>query len=243
MGDAYGDNDGCGIVQHSNVKKVADPYADLASNIPPNPCPSQYGSNTYPQEPGKKDTWTPRAENIPSGAVSRSGVTPICGDMQLQGDVSVSQDTTLVIYNGQLDTNGHTLQSTAGLTVVFAGDNGPYTHAPTGGGTLDFAAPTPDGPWKGIAMYQDPSLNTGVDMDAAGNSPTWDVTGVAYFPNANVVFSGAVNKSSNGKSCFAMVVDNLLNNGTGSILAHGECGDAGVIPPTGQVASRGKLVK
>ena len=30
-----------------------------------------------------------------------------------------------------------------GLTIVFAGDNtAGYTHAPTGGGMLDFAAPT-----------------------------------------------------------------------------------------------------
>jgi Flp pilus assembly protein TadG len=255
VGDAYGTNDGCGVVQHSNVKKVPDPYADLAKNIPPDPCQGKYGSNTYPQEPGKKGTWTPRPENIPTSAadwssVTSNGVTTICGDVQLpQGGLTLSQDTTLIIYNGQLDTNGATLSSTAGLTVIFAGDNGSYTHAPTGGGTLDFAAPTADGPWKGMAIYQSPTasngstLNTGVDMSAAGNSPTWDITGAVYMPNANVTLSGAVNKSNNGTSCFVMVVDNLLINGTGSILAHGECSKAGVIPPTGQVPSRGQLVQ
>ena len=36
-GDAAGTNSGCGVVQRSNVPKLADPYADLASNIPPIP--------------------------------------------------------------------------------------------------------------------------------------------------------------------------------------------------------------
>ena len=57
-----------------------------------------------------------------------------------------------------------------------------------------------------------------------------------------MLFSGAVNKSSNGKSCFVMVVDTLRVNGTGSILAHGECEQAGVTMPTNPVPSRGKLV-
>jgi hypothetical protein len=183
----------------------------------------------------------------------------ICGDAQLQANVTIPTDTTLVIYNGQLDTNGLTLQTgaNASATVVFAGDNGSYTHAPTGGGTLDLAAPddaavarTPSvSPWEGMVMYQAPNatngtpLTSGVNMSAAGNSPTWDLTGMAYFPHSSITFSGAVNKSSNGKSCFAMLVDNITVNGTGSILAHDQCGQAGVTLPTNAVPGRGKLVQ
>ena len=73
-------------------------------------------------------------------------------------------------------------------------------------------------------------------------SPTWKITGLVYLPKASVTFSGAVNKSSNGASCFGLVVDNLLINGTGSILAHGECAEAGLTLPYSQVPSRGELV-
>jgi hypothetical protein len=251
VGDAHTTNNGCGVVQHSNMKAVADTYAAMANNIPPDPCGTKYPTNTYPQEPAKKNgSWTPRPENQPSGSVSWSGYTPICGDLSLLGNTTINSDTTLVIYNGQLDTNGFTLQSAAGVgaTVIFAGDNGSYTHAPTGGGTLDLAAPT-SGPWSGMVMYQAPfasngaPLTTGVDMSAAGNSPTWDLTGMAYLPHSSITFSGAVNKSSNGKSCFAMLVDNITVNGTGSILAHDECGQAGVTLPTNAVPGRGKLVQ
>ena len=236
-GDAHGNNSGCGVAQHSNMAALADPYASLASNIPPDPC-----GGVYPQEPTKKSGTALTGNNHPSGSVGWSGTVTVCGDVQLASDVTLTQNTTLVIYNGDLDTNGFTLQSAAGVgaTVVFAGDNS-YSHVPTGGGTLDMAAPT-SGPWSGMVLYQAPSLTSGVDISAAGNSPTWNLTGVAYFPHSSVTFSGAVGKASNGKSCFSMTVDNLRINGTGAILAHGQCPQAGVNLPTAMVPSRGKLV-
>jgi hypothetical protein len=176
-----------------------------------------------------------------------SGVTILCGDVQLTGNVSLttsSPGAVLVIENGQLDTNGYTLQTLAGsgLTVIFSGTSaGGYTDGPTGGGTLDIAAPT-SGPWSGVALYQDPSLTSGVDVSAAGNSPTWDITGLVYLPHSSVTFSGAVNKSTNGLSCFDLVVDNITINGTGSILSEGQCTQAGLSMPVGQVPSRGGLV-
>jgi len=166
--------------------------------------------------------------------------------LQLQSDkngdpvtvTTASPGSVLVIENGQLDTNGVTLKTAANsaLTIIFSGTAGSYTHAPTGGGTLDFPAPT-SGTWQGIAIYQDPALTTGVDISAAGNSPTWDITGVVYLPHSSVTFSGAVNKSSNGASCFELVVDNITINGTGSILAHGGCAAAGVTLPTNNVGA------
>ena len=93
-----------------------------------------------------------------------------------------------------------------------------------------------------MAIYQAPNLTAGVNISAAGNSPTWDLTGITYFPHAAVTFSGAVNKSSNGKSCFGLVVDSMVINGTASILSRGECAQAGVTLPTGQPPGRGKLV-
>jgi hypothetical protein len=238
VGDAHGVNSGCGVVQHSNVRPATDPYAELADDIPPNPCSS------YPQAPTKKNSPALPASNLVAGAVGWSGVQAVCGDLQLTGDATIGANTTLVIYNGDLDLNGHTLQTAQGVgaTIIFAGTNGGgYTHVPTGGGVLDIAAPT-SGPWSGVALYQDPGLSSGTDISAAGNSPTWDITGVAYFPHAGVTFSGAVSKASHGSSCFAMVANTILINGTGSIFAHGECDKAGVTLPTSQVPSRGALV-
>jgi Flp pilus assembly protein TadG len=239
-GDAHLTDSGCGVIQESNLPIVPDPYASLASNIPANPCSS------YSQEPSKHSDPALPASNQWTGTKSLSGNQFVCGDLQLTGNVTINAPAgaVLVIENGQLDTNGYTIQTASGssVTVVYSGTNtSGYSHIPTGGGTLDLQAPT-TGPWKGVAMYQDPNITTGVDMSAAGNSPTWDITGLVYMPHANVTFSGAVNKSSNGSSCFALVVADITINGTGSILAHGGCAAAGLDMPTGQVPGRGQLV-
>ena len=112
---------------------------------------------------------------------------------------------------------------------MFTGSNSSsYQYIPTGGGTLDIAAPT-SGIWSGVAIYQDPSLTTNVDIAAAGNSPTWNITGLAYLPNSNVTLSGAVGKSSAGASCFELVTGNLTINGTGNIFANDTgCASAGL---------------
>jgi hypothetical protein len=232
-GDAHKTDSGCGVVQNSNVPPVADPYKSLASDIPTGACSSV--------------TW--------SGNVTLPAVTIVCGDQQLTSDTNLTTDpggSVLVIENGQLNTNcsgGHGHSSTCtlkevsggGLTIIFTG-NDPlalYTHAPTGSGTLDFYAPT-SGTWSGVAIYQDPALpgpGKAVDITAAGNSPTWNITGLVYLPHAHVEFSGVVNKSSNGQSCFALVVDNIRINGTGDILAKGGCAAAGLHLPTDTVGT------
>jgi hypothetical protein len=186
--------------------------------------------------------WSAGNQNL-SGTVP----TKICGDLKLTGNVTVNAPSgaVLVIYNGQLDTNGFTLQTSSGsgLTVVFSGNSGgsPLNY-PTGSGTIDITAPT-SGPWSGVAIYQDPQLTSGVDISAAGTSPTWKITGLVYLPHSSVTLNGAVNKSSNGQSpCFALVVDNLVIKGTGDILPKGECVAAGLQMPTGLSPGRGQLV-
>jgi len=240
-GDAHITSTGCGLIQESGIPIVPDPYSSLASNIPADTC-----GGAYPQEPNKNSDPALPASNSWSGSKALNGNVQVCGDLQLTADVMIDAPAgaVLIVRNGQLDTNGHTLKTANGsaVTVVFSGTNGgSSTHAPTGKGTIDIQAPT-SGPWSGVALYQDPGLTDGVNIADAGNSPTWDITGLVYLPHADVVFSGAVNKSSNGASCFVMVADILRVNGTASILSTGGCAAAGLSMPTGQVPGRGKLV-
>src|SRR5262249_42298361 len=161
-GDAAGANHGCGNVQHSNMPPVTDPYSGLASNIPADSC-----GGSYPQEPSLP------ASNLWSGTKTLTGNVTVCGDLKLTRDVTVnaSDNAVLIIYNGQLDTNNHPLSTSSGsgLTIVFSGGSGTYTHVATGNGTLDITAPT-SGTWSGVAIYQNPSLTSGVDTN---NIPTW----------------------------------------------------------------------
>jgi Putative Flp pilus-assembly TadE/G-like len=241
IGAAHNTNNGCGLAQYSNVPTVADSYAALASKIPADPC-----GGSYPQEPTKKNAPALPSSNQLSGLKSWGGNVVLCGDIQLTGNVTIDApaNAVLVIENGQLDTNGYSITTTkgSGLTVVFSGSNsGSYTHAPTGSGTLDIAAPT-SGVWSGVAIYQDPKLTNGVDISAAGNTPAWDITGLVYLPNSSITLSGAVNKAGFGKSCFALVVKDITVNGTGMILPNGECVPAGLGMPTTTLPGRATLV-
>jgi Flp pilus assembly protein TadG len=234
VGDAHGTNNGCGINQNSNVAAINDPFSGLASNIPSDSC-----NGSYPQEPTTKNSPALPASNQLSGTLSFGSYKVLCGDQQLIGNTTIN-DTVLVIENGQLDTNGYTLQGT-GLTIVFTGSNSAnYQHIPTGNGTLDITAPT-SGTWSGVAIYQDPSLTKNVDISAAGNSPTWNISGLVYLPHSSVTLSGAVNKSSQGVRCFELVVDNITVNGTGDIFANNnQCPEAGLDQTKG--GNRGMLV-
>jgi Flp pilus assembly protein TadG len=231
IGYAVGTNSGCGSSQLSNRPYMPDLYSDRASNIPANPCGS------YPQAPAKKKDPALPSSNEWLGTYTLSGYKVVCGDQQLIGNTTIN-NTVLVIENGRLDLNGYKLTG-SGLTIVFTGTNSTsYQHTVTGGGTLDIAAPT-SGVWSGIAIYQDPSLTTNVDISYAGNTPTWQITGLVYLPHSSVTISGAVNKSSQGAYCLGMVVDNLTVNGTGSIFANNtQCPIAGLTLPTDTQGAR-----
>lgn len=238
IGSAHEANNGCGIIKRSNVPKISDPYEALEDNIPPDPC-----GGIYPQLPAHHGLPLPLT-NQWAGTKNLSGNVIVCGDLQLASDVTIiaPSNAVLVVENGDLNTNGYKLQTNSGsaLTIVFSGSNtGGYSHIPTGTGTLEFNAPT-SGPWSGVAIYQDPDLTSGVDFTYAGNSPTWNISGLVYMPHASMTFSGAINKSHNGHSCFAMVINDITINGTGSIYDQGDCRAAGLSLPG---ADRAQLVE
>lgn len=259
FGLAASSNDGCGIKKKSNIKAVDDPYAKLAINIPADTCGT--GENAYPQEPRKHNDPPLPATNTWSGTMSISGVKQMCGDVQLMGNVVISTPDSLigaviVIYNGQLDLNGKTLSTAAGsaVTIVFSGpsSNNNYVHAPTDnstgqGGVLNIQAPSsPQALFPGIAIYQDPNMNNGVDITYKGNNPAWAITGGVYLPKSNVTMSGDVNKSSNGADCFVMIANTVLINGTSNIYQQSPyaagCKTAGLTVPTATIPSRSQLI-
>jgi hypothetical protein len=237
--DAHGSGDICGVKNTSYVPKVDDPYSSLRVNIPANPClPANYSWIPGRRQPALA------ASNKLSGVENRT-LIKICGDALLTGDTTISGgDTVMVIYGGQLNIDRYTLKTASGskLTVIFAGPHfADRAHIPAGTGTFDIQAPK-TGVWKGVAMYQDPQLTQLLDVEAAGNSPAWKITGLVYLPHAYVEFSGVVYKASNGESCFGLVVDHLRVNGTGKILAHGDCARAGLVLPALLLPGRGRLV-
>jgi len=242
--NASKNGDLCGNLNLSGNTTVPDAYNALKTNVPAKtPC-----GGSYPQEPSKMSDPALPSSNIWGATVTWDGTSKVlCGDQQLGANLTLSgADTTLTIYNGKLDLNGHTLStaSGAGATIIFAGDSSAsgfssMSHMITGSGTLDIAAPT-SGTWSGMLVYQDPTTlplgTSGIDFGAFGNSPTLDITGVVYVPNANVTVAGAINHKLNGNACFTLVDYTTLLSGTGALFqdslgiynAQAQCTAAGV---------------
>jgi hypothetical protein len=251
---AYGSNNGCGAKQYSSPK-LTDPYAYLASNIPS--LNSAGCGGNYPQISKHGNSYTVAASNRISGSLNlNAGNNFRCGDQQLTADTVIyappGQPAVLVVENGQLDLNGYKLTSSNGtaVTLVFSGDNGGgYQHTLTDntngpGGLIDIAGPT-SGPWSGVAVYQDPNLTSGLDVSAAGNSPTWNITGLIYMPHAQITLKGAIDKSNVGKQCVVMVADNFQISGNGGIMKTdtGQCDQAGLTMPTTTIPGGVALVQ
>ena len=136
FGLAHGTSNGCGVTPVSNVPVVTDPYSSFASNIPP--LSSSGCGGTYPQESHHGNTSTVAISNQVSGSLNLSaGNNFKCGDQMLTGNTVINtppgSPAVLVIENGQLDLNGFSLTTSSGsaVTLVFSGDSGSYTHAPT----------------------------------------------------------------------------------------------------------------
>ena len=151
--------------------------------------------------------------------------------------MTLTGSNVLVIRNGKLDMNGKTLTTASGAsaTIIFAGGSGggstSFSHIPTGGGTINISSPT-SGTWSGVAIYQDPTLTSGVNISDAGNSPSWNISGLVYLPHSSVTFSGVVGKATTGQACFVIVVDNITINGTGSIAQNSTgCASQGLSMP------------
>lgn len=199
----------------------ADPFASLTP-----PSTAACGDN-----PG---------ENSLSGTLSGTSLN-YCGNVKLTGNVDLTgTGTVMVIKNGALDLNGFTLKTSgtnASTTIIFTGSNtSDRQHYPMSSkaksGTLEIKAPT-TGTWANIAMYQDRTLtnrtyNPGnkdtVNFEYAGNEPTWNVAGVAYFPKASTTFKGAIGKYGT-MSCFQLIANTIAISGTGLTIADNTTAD------------------
>jgi Flp pilus assembly protein TadG len=254
VGAPQNSNKSCGIsaggtaLQHGGLTAMADPYQPVLANNPPtNPC-----STFYPETNSNWPTSPNRVSSTPSWDGSQQ---VFCGDVQLTANVTLSgASTVMVIENGQLDLNGHTLQTAAGagVTIIFTSPtpaSEAYTSGGTpsnfivGNGTLDIAAPT-SGTWSGLAIVQNSSLPL-QSVTYTGNSPTFDITGVIDAPALSLTAKGAINKSTNGYSCFTLVVHDMLISGTGDLFyqnAQSQCPLAGVSTINAFAGVVGKLV-
>ena len=237
-GTASSTTPNCGSAQEINQPTIVENTLSFDSlPVPPNTC----GAVSNYHWLGDANYATQAGNHLSGPLTYGTGAVIKCGDVTLSGDTTItgaSPGSILVIENGQLNLNGFTLQNAAGtgMTVIFSGTSGDtHIHTPTGSGTLNVGAPT-TGTWKGVALWQDPAVsNAGGtwDISYAGNTPTFDLTGLVYMPKATITIQGAINHQIAGLACFGIVAFDMRINGGGSIFPNptSECALAGLTLP------------
>ena len=203
--------DAAGGVQHSrnwNVGSynpysapVDDPFADL-----PTPTSSDC------------DVTTSIGNNQ---SVDRSGdnnkTVCISGGLTVGGNIKLGSATYVI--NGDLVMHKTSASLTCdGCTIILTGS------ADINGGTLTLTAPTGDGDYKGIALYQTRNASTTGTNRINGNNGA-SIQGVVYFPRQPLDYNGGATADY---KCLQIVAKTVTFSGNSNIKAGSKCGDAGL---------------
>jgi Flp pilus assembly protein TadG len=188
-----------------------DPYADVSI-----PSYSGCDQNNYSINGNKSASFAPGS----------SGVMVFCNGLSLSGGSSVTLAAgTYIIDRGSLSISGNSsISGTAGVTIILTSSTGSNyaTASVSGGSTVDLVAPT-SGPLAGMAVFQDRNAPaSGTDSFSGGTSQ--NITGVVYFPNQSVTFSGGT--TTGGAICTQLVASIITFNGNAAF--NNNCQGTGV---------------
>ena len=203
-----------------NSPPVSDPFSSLT--IPAKTACSKTISGfdknqDYPQDRRTLDT--------------AGEVVCITGPVKIQGQLDLASDVTYVLDGGDLvmDSTGSSLNCThCTIALTNYADPTKTGSVNLNGGTVSMTAPV-EGPYKGIAIFQDRlAAKTGLNH-INGNSGA-AVTGVMYFPNTLLTYNGGGNLTA---VCMQIVAARVKFSGSSKIKLSSLCGGDGLTPTGG----------
>jgi hypothetical protein len=185
---------------HTGVLPADDPYADV-------PIPSYQGcaQNNFSLSGGLSRTFT----------TGTSGVMVFCNGFSVSGGSNVTLNPAIyIIDHGDFTLSGNSSLSGSGVTIVLTSSTGANyaTVSISGGATVSLTAPT-SGPTAGLAFFQDRNAPAAGSNRLTGGS-TQNITGVIYFPNQNLTFSGGTTTA--GAPCTQVLALTLTFSGNSS---------------------------
>lgn len=196
---------------------VADPYADLANHIPQSSdCSKTVTITSFPMD---------RTTGVNKDTAGQT--VCITGGVTVQGSLKLQSGVTYVLNGGNLVMNSTGSSLTCdGCTIILTNFSDPTKtgNIKLTGGTLDISAPTEDGTWKGIVLYQDGrATDTGkkTQNQINGNNGT-SVEGVIYVPNQSLLYNGG---SGTAAACLQIVVKRAEFSGNSAMKTLNDCPD------------------
>ena len=118
-----------------------------------------------------------------------------CGGIKFNSQARATLNPGTYVIKGEFKVNGSAEIEGEGITFFLTSDSGSYSPiSMNGNSSMKITAPT-DGPLKGIAFYQDPSL-TASSPNTFNGGAEFDIDGALYFPTTDVKFSGNFDSSA-----------------------------------------------
>jgi len=215
-----------------NSPKIVDPFGPDGQQPLPNPSSSDC-SKSVTTDMSKNQSY-PMDRTTGAGADVAGQTVCFNGGqgLKVQGALKLQSGVTYIINGGDLVMNSTTASlSCDKCTIIMTNFANP---ASTGnikitGGTLSLTAPTDDGTYKGVALYQDRRATddgtTGQNQINGNNGAS--VTGAVYLANRSLLYNGG---SGTVAACLQIVSKRVAFSGNSNFKLTSECPLQGMSP-------------
>lgn len=203
--------DAAGGVQHSSNWNV-DSYNPYST-----PVDDPFASLKTPKSSDCNQTISIGQNQSVDRTSDNNKVVCLSGGLTVGGTVKLGSATYVI--NGDLVMHKTSASLTCnGCTIILTGS------ADINGGTLTLTAPTTDGDYKGIALYQTRTGSTTGTNRVNGNNGA-SIQGVVYFPRQPLDYNGGATADY---KCLQIVARLVTFSGNSNMKAGSQCGDAGL---------------
>jgi len=214
-----------------NSPKIIDPFGPDGQQPLPNPSSSDCNKSVTtdmtknPSYPMDRTT----------GADMDTAGDTVCFNggqgLKVQGALKLQSNVTYIINGGDLVMNSNSASITCDkCTIIMTAPNPAQTgNIKITGGTLSLTAPTDDGTYKGVALYQDRRATddgtTGQNQINGNNGAS--ITGAVYLANRSLLYNGG---SQTAAACMQIVSKRVAFSGNSNFKLTSECPLKGMTP-------------
>ena len=213
-----------------NSPPITDPFGPDGDRTLPNPSVSDCTKNVN-TDMSKNQAYPMDRTTGPQADVAGQVVCFNQGDgVKVQGALKLQSGVTYIVNGGDLTMTSTSASLTCtGCTIILSNLSNP---AATGninltGGTLSISAPTADGTYKGIALYQDRRATDdgGTGHNKINGNNGTSVVGVIYIANRSLQYNGG---SATVAPCLQIVGKRITFTGNSKMTIGSACAGAGI---------------
>ena len=216
-----------------NSPKITDPFGPDGQQPLPNPSSSDC-TKTVNTDMSKNQSY-PMDRTTGANADTAGQTVCFSGKVKVQGALQLQEGVTYIINGGDLEmTSTSASLSCVKCTIIMTkfGDPANTGNIHITGGTLSLTAPTADGTYKGISLYQDRRATDDGTMgqnQINGNNGA-SITGAVYLANRSLLYNGG---SQTVAACMQIVSKRVSFSGNSNFKLTSECPLKGMTPVGG----------